>query len=98
MDGIVSRLTGVIQMTTIDVTLLLRLDKDEVRELGLNDAVEAGDEVQLMAVAKVTKAMRNLNGPGPVELKIVEIGVREVERIDEPEEPMADYAKRRNEE
>jgi len=49
-----------------------------------------------MGIAEVTKATRGLNGPGTAELKLVKIGVRDVERQQEPEEPMVVYAKRRN--
>jgi hypothetical protein len=83
-------------MTMIDVSVVLRLDQEDVRALGLNDALNAGDKCHIMGIAEVTKATRGLNGPGTAELKLVKIGVRDVERQQEPEEPMVVYAKRRN--
>jgi hypothetical protein len=80
----------------IDVSLMLHLDKDQVRELGLDDSVEVGDEVKVTGVAKVTKSRRPSvasYGPGAIELEITKISVD----TNEPEqEPMSDYAKRRN--
>jgi hypothetical protein len=76
--------------------VVLRLDKEQVRALGLDDALNAGDECHIVGIAKVTKATRSVEGRGAVELKLVKPGVRNVEREEEPEEPMVDYAKRRN--
>jgi hypothetical protein len=78
--------------------LVLSLDKDDIRALGLDDALEVGDEVQVMGVAKVTRSSKRAGifqgGPGgTLELKIIEIGVDATER---EEEPMEKYAERRN--
>jgi hypothetical protein len=84
-------------MKMVDVTLVLRLDKDQVRELGLDDALEVGDECQLTGIAKVTHSSKRAGdfqgGPGTLALKIIKIGVGEIEK---EEEPMKEYAKRRN--
>ena len=82
-------------MRMIDVDLVLHLDKDQVQELGLDDALSEDDECEVKGVAKVTKSKHagaSGYGPGTAELKIVKISVGAVEH----EEPMKDYAKRRN--
>jgi hypothetical protein len=84
-------------MTMIDVTVTLRLDKDQVKALGLDEALEVGDECQVMGVAKVTGTSKRpgdfQGGPGTLELKLIKLGVGAVEH---EEEPMSEYAKRRN--
>jgi hypothetical protein len=85
-------------MTMIEPkALMLRLDKDQVRALGLDDALEVGDEIQVMGVAKVTSQSKRpgdfQGGPGTLELKIIKLGVGPIEK---EEEPMKAYAKRRN--
>jgi hypothetical protein len=84
-------------MRMIDTALVLHLDKDQVRELGLDDALEVGDKCEVKGVAEVTKGPARRPGaqgygPGTLELKITKISVGAAEH----EEPMADYAKRRN--
>jgi hypothetical protein len=82
-------------MRMIDVDLVLHLDKAQVRELGLDDALEVGDKCEVKGIAEVTKSKRageNGYGPGTLELKLIKISVGDAEQ----EEPMKDYAKRRN--
>jgi major coat protein len=80
--------------------LVLRLDKDQVRALGLDDALNVGDECQLIGVAKVTSTSKRAGdfqgGQGTVDLKIIKIGLKPTDSVDKKEEPIADYAKRRN--
>jgi hypothetical protein len=83
-------------MRMIDVSVVLHLDEDQVRELGLDDA-KVGDECKVTGVAKVSKINRPRTsgyGSGTLELKLTKISVDAAEA--EEEEPMKDYAKRRN--
>lgn len=87
-------------MTMIEPkALVLRLDKDQVRELGLDDALEVDDECQITGVAKVTSESKRVGdfqgGPGTLELEIIKIGVGAVEK-ESKEESMKEYASRRN--
>jgi hypothetical protein len=84
-------------MRMIDVSVVLHLDEDQVRGLGLDDALKVGDECKVTGVATVTKANRPRTsgyGAGTLELKLTKISVDAAEA--EEDEPMNDYAKRRN--
>jgi hypothetical protein len=84
-------------MRMIETALVLHLDGDQVRELGLDNALKVGDECKVTGVAKVTKTKRpgvGGYGPGTLELTLNKISVDAAEP--EQQEPMKDYAKRRN--
>ena len=87
-------------MRMINLTFRLRLDKDQVRELGLDDAVEVGDECQIVGIAKVRKTLKasvGSNPPGSLELELVKFGVTQAgDGAVDRGEPMPEYAERRN--
>jgi hypothetical protein len=74
--------------------LTLRLDKEQIKKLGLS--YDVGDECQIVAIAKVTSKSKHEHKDGDgsesIELQLTKMGVGAVES----EESMKDYAKRRN--
>jgi hypothetical protein len=52
-------------MRMIDVEFVIRLGKDQVRELGLDEALNVGDECEVKGIAEVTKSKQaGANGYG----------------------------------